>query len=95
MLHFSNEEERLEYRRKQLRESQARYYKKHKKKIFAKQKEKRHKLKIESNAHENLRGNILSKLYSHPKNTFTRTELQRMKKPELMELLKRLDGDIQ
>lgn len=93
MLHFNSEEERLEHRRAQYRKSNARYYKKNKKKLFAKQKEKRHKLKMENNAYDNLRGNILTKLYSHPKNTYTRTQLQRMKKAELLELLKRLDGD--
>ena len=92
MLHFNSEEERIEHVRELYRERSKRYYEKHKKKIFARQKEKRHKLKKELNLNDNLRGNILSKLYSHPKNTYTRTELQHMKKKELIDLLNSLDG---
>lgn len=93
MLHFNSEEERLEHRRAQYRKSNKKYYKKKKKELFAKQKEKRHQKKLETDGYDDLRGNILTKLYHHPKNTYTRTELQRMKKKDLIELLKRLDGD--
>lgn len=94
MLHFNTEEERLEYIKKENRKKQARFYQKHKKELFAKQKAKRHQLKKEQYRFDDLRGNILLKLYSHPKNTYTKTELQRMKKIDLIKLLNRLDGDI-
>lgn len=93
MLKFNNEDERLEYNRMKNREKQARYYKKNKKKLFAKQKEKRHQIKIETLGTDDLRGNILLRLYSHPNNTYSKTELQRMSKLELITLEKRLDGD--
>ena len=94
MLHFNNEEERLEHIRMLNRKRQARYYKKHKKKVFEKQKEKRHKAIKETYGHDDLRGNILTKIYHHPNNTYTKTELQRMKKKDLLLLLNRLDGDL-
>ena len=96
---FETEEEELEFKRNRNREYQAKFYKKNRARLVSEQR-KRRKLareeKIKNGTYrnnENLRGNILNKLYTHPKNTFSRTDLQRMTKDKLIELLNKLEGD--
>lgn len=82
------------------REYQQKFFKKNRKKVIAKQQQKRKQIREEKikngtlHNNENLRGNILNKIYTHPKNTYTRTELYKMKKSELKELLNRLERGI-
>ena len=93
MLHFNSEEERKEYYREKNKIKVAKYYKKHKKKLFAKQKEKRHRIKKETHANDNLKTNLRLRIYNHPKNTYTKSELYKFRKAELVEMLKRMEGD--
>lgn len=92
-LQLNSEEERIEHFRQQNKEKCARYYKRHKKKLIAKQKEKRHRIKKETHANDNLKENLRLRVYQHPQNTIKKTELRKLRKAELLDLLKRWDGD--
>lgn len=82
------------------REYQAKHFKKNKAKILNTQRKKRRLIREEKAKNgllhdaKNLRGYIYNQIITHPKNTYTRTELYKMKKSELKEVLNRLERGI-